>query len=536
MPQNISPIGIPNAPGFLENNGSGTLSWATVSSAIFTTHYVNDVDYPISSVGNQIIVYTSITATRAVTLPLASTCAGEVIIVGSEMMGPRGSDFDIAVHRSGSDTIAIGRGSFAYIYDITSCAQPAIFISDGNSQWILVGISPSFGVSSTQFLRNDGTWAVPPGGGGGSGNVTGPASSIVGDIALFNNTLGTVISDSGTLLASLAPLASPQFTGDDASFTANGQASTTRDGPSDPYGNGCWNDQNLFISRLCNYSITGGQSPVSSVKGRGIRIRDVVLATGGAYENGIYCQLMNYAANGQQCSVYAESDKFPGAGPTWGAVSQCCDATNASDPTTEAVGHEIDISGTGTDANMQRIGLDIVGYTQQGAKAHIGAGLRIGPQNEDPSVCTFDNGVYLYGDITKPITILNSSGAVIFSVDSSGNVTAAGSIMSGSQVNNLSAYVLINSVTSGTLINAVSGKHIVATITGTGSGGTSTVILTITGTQNEGPVNMTWNCGESGLIAFPPNLEFDVNTPVTYSVTGTGTISVYLTAGYYLTN
>jgi hypothetical protein len=245
---------------------------------------------------------------------------------------------------------------------------------------------------------------------------------------------------------------------------------------------------------------------------------------------------MNYAANGQQCSVYAEGDKFPGAGPTWGAVSQCCDATNAADPTTEAVGHEIDISGTGTDANMQRIGLDIVGYTQQGAKAHIGAGLRIGPQNEDPSVCTFDNGVYLYGDITKPITILNSSGAVIFSVDSSGNVTAAGSIMSGSQVNNLSAYVLINSATSGTLINAVSGKHIVATITGTGSGGTSTAILTITGTQNKGPVNMTWSCGESGLIAFPPNLEFDVNTPVTYSVTGTGNIAVYLTAGYYLTN
>jgi hypothetical protein len=34
-------------------------------------------------------------------------------------------------------------------------------------------------------------------GGGGSGNVTGPGSSTVGDIVLFNNTTGTLISDSG---------------------------------------------------------------------------------------------------------------------------------------------------------------------------------------------------------------------------------------------------------------------------------------------------------------------------------------------------
>ena len=34
-------------------------------------------------------------------------------------------------------------------------------------------------------------------GGGGGGNVTGPGSSTVGDIVLFNNTTGTLISDSG---------------------------------------------------------------------------------------------------------------------------------------------------------------------------------------------------------------------------------------------------------------------------------------------------------------------------------------------------
>lgn len=51
--------------------------------------------------------------------------------------------------------------------------------------------------STTQFLRGDGTWATPAG--GGSGDVTGPNSSLDGGVALFDGTSGKIIKDGGTL-------------------------------------------------------------------------------------------------------------------------------------------------------------------------------------------------------------------------------------------------------------------------------------------------------------------------------------------------
>lgn len=52
----------------------------------------------------------------------------------------------------------------------------------------------------TTFLRGDGTWAVPPGGGSGSGDVVGPASATDNALARFDTTTGKLIQNSGAIL------------------------------------------------------------------------------------------------------------------------------------------------------------------------------------------------------------------------------------------------------------------------------------------------------------------------------------------------
>lgn len=60
----------------------------------------------------------------------------------------------------------------------------------------------SSGASSSTFLRGDCSWATPS----GAGNVSGPGSSTVGDIATYSNTSGTGIQDSGVAASKLPVL------------------------------------------------------------------------------------------------------------------------------------------------------------------------------------------------------------------------------------------------------------------------------------------------------------------------------------------
>lgn len=62
------------------------------------------------------------------------------------------------------------------------------------------GLAPASGGGTTNFLRADGTWAAPAGGGGGSGDVVGPSSATDNALVRFDTTTGKLIQNSGVTL------------------------------------------------------------------------------------------------------------------------------------------------------------------------------------------------------------------------------------------------------------------------------------------------------------------------------------------------
>ncbi|NJM30156.1 MAG: DUF2793 domain-containing protein, partial [Rhizobiales bacterium] len=82
--------------------------------------------------------------------------------------------------------------------DLTATQATALFNTFTST---LKGLAPSSGGGTANFLRADGTWAAPAGGGGGSGDVVGPASATDNAIPRFDTATGKLIQNSGVILS-----------------------------------------------------------------------------------------------------------------------------------------------------------------------------------------------------------------------------------------------------------------------------------------------------------------------------------------------
>jgi hypothetical protein len=164
----------------------------------------------------------------------------------------------------------------------------------------------------------------------------------------------------------------------------------------------------LRIERLAGYT-----SSPSSFENCAAAIYNIVGANAKAYETGLVVIMDNSAVNTgglpQNSAVHLRALK-KSSGSTWSIAMETQDETGLADPTTGLVGIENVIAGNGTDANRNRIGLDIIaarptsGGTYSGATAYIGAGIRLVNQIADAATPnSFVTGILCQGYYSQDV-------------------------------------------------------------------------------------------------------------------------------------
>lgn len=231
------PVWSNNTGDQMGNTSVPLSSLATTANTLLKANNLSDVANPATALSNLGGASTSMVLLKANNLSDVVTPATALSNLGGATSGANanitsltGLTTPLSQHQGGTGTATAGIGA---VNNITGQSY-AGFTGTGN----LVGSSsPTFvtpvlgGASATSLttsglitanggildtgLAGTGLRAVCTdasgnltlgacGGGGGSGNITGPSSSVVGNILTFGNTTGTSALDSGTALSSLA--------------------------------------------------------------------------------------------------------------------------------------------------------------------------------------------------------------------------------------------------------------------------------------------------------------------------------------------
>lgn len=136
-----------------------------------------------------------------------------------------------------------------------------------------------------------------------------------------------------------------------------------------------------------------------------LKINSFVTGQGAAFESALTVIQNNYANAGetlddvpQHHPAAFQGNKF-GNAPIWGIVVEANDKTGIADPATGQVGIELDMQGTGTDAQRNRIGMAIISrrsgelFTWGGDPCTVGYGLLLTKETSDSADNKFDIGI-----------------------------------------------------------------------------------------------------------------------------------------------
>lgn len=170
----------------------------------------------------------------------------------------------------------------------------------------------------------------------------------------------------------------------------------------------------LQVQRVANYSGGSGVLPA-------LFVADSINANVSGFQWTALFQQDNYSTDtSNNCVAFYAAERARGsggtqAGPSWAGTFEIRDYSGGN-PTQPRVTLELDNWANGTDANSERIILDIVGgkHDSAGSTPTIGYGLRIGPQNGDNSSASFKTGFRMFGNIDKPIDLTGCNASATY--------------------------------------------------------------------------------------------------------------------------